>query len=58
MPFKTSVMFAGKARRLSQSVSPERVFTRVGSGLTNTYFIRLEKLDRDKHSRLLWTLVN
>jgi hypothetical protein len=51
-------MFAGKARSLHQSVSPERGFTRVGSGLTNRHYTRLEKLSMDTHTSLLRNFVN
>ncbi len=58
MPFKTSVLFAGKARCLVKSVSPERGFTQVDSGLTNKHKTRLEKIASDKHSSLQQKLVN
>jgi hypothetical protein len=44
----------GRAR----SVSSERDFTQVGSGLANKHLTWLEKLARDKHSSLLQKLVN
>ncbi len=47
-PFQPSLMSANKAR----------CFTRVGSGLNQKHYTRLERLNRDKHSSLLRTLVN
>ncbi len=43
---------------LPKSVSSERDFTRVGSGLTNKHLTKLEKLAWDKHSSLLRQFVN
>jgi hypothetical protein len=38
-PFQPSLMFEGKASRLPES--PERSFTRVGSGLSYKHYTRL-----------------
>ncbi len=43
---------------LPQSVSPERGFTWVGSGLTNKHQTRLEKLARNNHVSLLQKFIN
>ncbi len=42
-----------QARSLTQSGTPERCFTWVGSSLTHKHQTMLEKLARDKHSSLL-----
>jgi hypothetical protein len=47
-------MLVGKARSLSKSVTPERYFTQVGSGLHCKHFTRLKRLASDKRSSLLW----
>ncbi len=52
-PFKTIRIFVGKARSLPKSVSSEKDFTWVGSGLSNKHLTRLEKLARSKHSSLV-----
>jgi hypothetical protein len=57
-PFQPGVMFVGKARSLLYSEAPGRCFTRVGSGLTHKHYTRLEKLARDKRSRLLQKFKN
>jgi hypothetical protein len=51
-------MFVGKAGRLPYCGLPESCFTRVGSGLTVEYQIRLERPARNKHSRFLRTFEN
>ncbi len=57
-PFQPSLMFIVNSRGLSYSGAPERCFTWVGSGLTCKHVTRLERLARDKHSRLLRKYVN
>ncbi len=57
-PFQTSLLFVGKARSLSQSVTYERFLNRVGSCFTNKHYTRREKLARDKHPSLLRKFVN
>jgi hypothetical protein len=51
-------MFVGKARSLPQSGTPERYFTKVGTGLTHKRNTRLERLAGDKHSSFLQKFVN
>jgi hypothetical protein len=51
-------MFAGEARVLPLSGTPERCFTWVGFGLSCKHETRLEKLAKDKHSNLLQKFVN
>jgi hypothetical protein len=56
-PFQPCLMF------VSSLIPPkikaqERCFTRVSYCLTQKYLTRLKKPARDKHSRLLWKLVN
>ncbi len=53
----TKLMFVGEARSLHSSGVPERFFNRVGSNLIIKHYNRLERLDRDKHSRLLRTFI-
>jgi hypothetical protein len=57
-PFHLNLMFVGEARRLPYSGTPERRFTRVGSGLTRKHLCKLERLDWDKHSSLLRKSLN
>ncbi len=47
-------MFVGKARSLTKSGTHERE----GSCITCEYYIRLERLARDKHSSLIGTFLN
>jgi hypothetical protein len=52
-------MFVSKARNLVlQCGAPEMRFTRVGSGLTCKHDTKLERLARDKQSRLLRKFIN
>jgi hypothetical protein len=57
-PFHPSLSCVGKARSLPKSGAPERLFIRVGSGLTHKHKTRLKKLDTDKHSSLLYKFVS
>ncbi len=57
-PFQPSLMFVDKARSHPLRGSPEICFTQVGSGLTHKHYTSLEKLAKDKDSRLLQTFVN
>ncbi len=51
--FQPSLMFLAKARSQPKSGAHERLFTRIGSGLTRTQQTRMEKLDRDKHQHIM-----
>jgi len=51
-------MFVGEANGPTLSGASESCFTRVGSGIIHRHYTRLERLARDKHSSLLWTLIN
>jgi hypothetical protein len=51
-------MFEDKARSVPKSGAPGRYLTWVGSSLTHNYYVRLERLARDKNFSLLWTLID
>jgi hypothetical protein len=51
-------MFVGEAKNLPYSGAPEQYFTHVGSGLTQKYKVRFERLAMVKHTNLLRKLVN
>jgi hypothetical protein len=50
-------MFADKARSLPKSGAPERFSAEIGSGPTQNFYTRLQKLAKDKHSSLFRTFV-
>jgi hypothetical protein len=57
-PNKHSRMFASKARSLTKGGAPVRFLTRVGSGLTRTHLIRMERPAMDQYSFSFSLFVN